>query len=93
MHYDLVPAELQVLASHANLCLVNLEDVLLFHLDPEHALLETGHRDHSLVKVLGLIGRYTILPSDHDILRDAEPDKELVLRSLRVRDHSIGVRD
>ena len=93
MHYNLVPPKLQVLACHGDLRLVNLEDVLLFHLDPEDSLLKTGHRNHPLVEILGLIGRYTILPCDHDILRDTKPYEKFVLHGPRVRDHSISVRD
>ena len=47
MDDDFVLAELEILASHGDLRLVYLERVLLLHLDPKHALLETRQRDYS----------------------------------------------
>ena len=72
MHYDLVPTKVQVRASQGYLRQVILLQVLLYHLDPEEALVKTGQCDHPLTKVLGLIGLYSILPSDHDVLIDTK---------------------
>ena len=75
MYDDFVLAELKILALHGYLRLVYLESVLLLHLDPEDALLETGHRNYSWLKILRLPWFNRILPCDHYVGRNAKPDK------------------
>ena len=93
MHDQFVLSYLQVLACNADLRLVVPSSILLFHLDPEDAITEAGHRYNTGIERNFLIRLHLVLPSYHYVRGDAHPNVELVLARLVVGDFSVRVRD
>ena len=91
--YFVFLADLEILARHRNLGLVDLERVLFLHLDPKNGIMEAGHSDNARTEWEGLPGTDFVCPGDHDVFRDAHPDENLILRRLEVRDAAIRVTD